>query len=123
MLESQPVDYKLCSRAKPKCVLISASDLGTKVDVKTQDRFTIPEPRIASREQYHMFFSYQDHYGSFTIGRTITTLFDVHAMLKQIVEDHPFPMTSSNGHSYVQLQAGQVAGPYAMPHDSFFMHQ
>ena len=35
MLESQPVDYELCLRVKPKYVLISASDLRTTVDVKT----------------------------------------------------------------------------------------
>lgn len=110
------MNYELYLRVKPIYVLISASDLRTTVDV---NGFSVPEPGIASRKQYHMLFSNQDHYGSFTIGRTIATLFDVHAMLKQIVEDHSFPMTSSNGHGYVQLLAGQVVGPYAMPHGLF----
>jgi len=39
MLESQPVDYELCLRVKPKYVLISTSDLRTTVDVKTPGWF------------------------------------------------------------------------------------
>ena len=36
-LESQPVNYELCLRVKPKYVLISASDLRTTVDVETPE--------------------------------------------------------------------------------------
>ena len=70
--------------------------------LRRRDGFFVPEPRIASRKWYHLLFSNHDHYGSFTTGRAIATLFDdVHSTLKQIVEDHSFPMTSSNGRGCV----------------------